>query len=55
LEAETLIIRQEKPEDFQSIYFLVKIAFQIAKVSNEAEQDYVKKLRVSSNCCFCGW
>ncbi len=44
-----MIIRQEKPEDFQSIYFLVKTAFQTAKVSNGAEQDFVKKLRASSN------
>ena len=44
-----MIIRQEKPEDFQSIFFLVKTAFQTAKVSNRAEQDYVKKLRASSN------
>jgi predicted N-acetyltransferase YhbS len=44
-----LIIRQEKLADFQSIYFLVETAFQTAKVSNGAEQDYVKKLRASSN------
>jgi predicted N-acetyltransferase YhbS len=44
-----LIIRQEKPEDFLNIYFLVKTAFQTAKVSNGAEQEYVKKLRASSN------
>ncbi len=44
-----MVIRQEKTKDFQSIYFLVKTAFQTAKVSNGAEQDYVKKLRASSN------
>jgi predicted N-acetyltransferase YhbS len=48
-EDETLIIRQEKPSEFQEIYNLVKVAFQTAKVSNGKEQDYVDKLRASRN------
>jgi predicted N-acetyltransferase YhbS len=44
-----VIIRQEKPLEFQSIYDLVKFAFQTAKVANGKEQDYVDKLRASSN------
>ena len=42
-----MIIRQEKPSDFQNIYDLVKVSFQTAKVSNGNEQDYVNKLRAS--------
>jgi len=42
-----LIIRQEKPSDFQNIYDLVKVAFQTAKVANGNEQDHVNKLRAS--------
>ena len=44
-----MIIRQEKPSEFQSIYDLVKVAFQTAKVTNGKEQDYVNKLRASGN------
>ncbi len=42
-----MIIRQEKPSDFQNIYDLVKVAFQTAKVANGNEQEYVNKLRAS--------
>jgi len=44
-----LIIRQEKPADFLSVYDLVKVAFQTAKVANGNEQDYVNKLRANAN------
>jgi predicted N-acetyltransferase YhbS len=44
-----VIIRQEKPSEFQSIYDLVKVAFQTAKVADGNEQDYVDKLHASSN------
>jgi len=44
-----LIIRQEKPSDFQSIYNLVKVAFQTAKVADGNEQEYVGKLRATVN------
>ena len=44
-----MIIRQEKPSDFQKIYDFVKVAFQTAKVANGKEQDFVDKLRVSGN------
>jgi predicted N-acetyltransferase YhbS len=44
-----LIVRQEKPSEFQAIYDLVRVAFQTAKVSNGNEQHFVTKLRSSSN------
>jgi predicted N-acetyltransferase YhbS len=44
-----LIVRQEHPSEFQSVYDLVKIAFQTAKVSDGNEQDFVNKLRASMN------
>jgi predicted N-acetyltransferase YhbS len=44
-----LIVRQEQPSEFQSVYDLVKIAFQTAKVSDGNEQDFVNKLRASMN------
>ncbi len=44
-----LIIRQEQPSDFRSVYELVKIAFQTAKVSDGNEQNFVNKLRASLN------
>jgi len=44
-----LIIRQENPSEFQDIYYLVKEAFQTAKVADGNEQDYVNKLREGSN------
>jgi putative acetyltransferase len=44
-----LIIRQEKPYEFQAIYDLVRVAFQTAKVSNDYEQNYVDKLRSSGS------
>lgn len=44
-----MIIRQEKPSDFQSVYDFVKVAFRTAKVSNGTEQNYVNKLRASGN------
>jgi len=45
----TIIIRQEKPEEFSQIYDLVKIAFQTARVSNGKEQDFVNQLRSGGN------
>ena len=44
-----LIIRQEKPSEFGSIYEFVKVAFQTAKVADGNEQDYVNTLRKSNN------
>ena len=44
-----MIVRQEQPSEFQSVYDLVKIAFQTAKVSDGNEQDFVNKLRASMN------
>jgi len=44
-----LIIRKEKPREFQEIYDLVRVAFQTAKVADGNEQDYVNTLRASSN------
>lgn len=44
-----MIIRQEKPSDFVSIYDLVKVAFSTAKVANGDEQDFVNRLRVGGN------
>jgi predicted N-acetyltransferase YhbS len=44
-----MIIRQEKPEDFSLIFYLVKTAFQTAKVTNGSEQDFVNRLRSSAN------
>jgi predicted N-acetyltransferase YhbS len=41
-------IRQEKPEDYEEIYELVKIAFETAAVKDGDEQDYVVALRESS-------
>ena len=46
---DTLIIRQERPSEFQTIYDLVKTAFKTAKVSNGDEQDFVDKLRAGAN------
>jgi putative acetyltransferase len=44
-----LIIRQETPSEYQTIYDFVKVAFQTAKVADGNEQNYVDKLRVSGN------
>jgi predicted N-acetyltransferase YhbS len=44
-----LIIRQEKPIEFPTIYQLVKAAFETAEASNGKEQDYVNRLRASGN------
>ncbi len=41
-------IRQERPEEFHTIYQLVETAFQTAKVSNGDEQNYVNRLRAGS-------
>ena len=38
-------IRQAKPADYPVIYDLVKLAFETAKVSDGAEQDFVNTLR----------
>ncbi len=38
-------IRQVNQNDYESIYQLVKEAFQTAKVSDGTEQDFVLKLR----------
>ena len=48
-EMNQLMIRQEKRFDFLSVYDLVKVAFQTAKVANGNEQDYVNKLRANAN------
>jgi predicted N-acetyltransferase YhbS len=44
-----LIIRQERPSEYYTVSNLVKLAFQTAKVSNGTEQNFVDKLRESSN------
>ncbi len=44
-----ITIRQEKQDDFEQIYDLVKVAFETAKVSNGKEQDFVNQLRSSVN------
>lgn len=44
-----MIIRREKPSEFQAIHDFVKVAFKTAKVSNGEEQDYVDNLRDSGN------
>lgn len=40
-----MIIREEKPEDFDEIYRLVETAFRTAKVADGNEQDFVYTLR----------
>jgi len=40
-----MYIRQEKPEDFDKIYELVREAFETVDVKEGDEQDYVKELR----------
>lgn len=40
-------IRQERPEEFQAIYDLVKAAFETAKVTSGKEQEFVNFLRAS--------
>ncbi len=42
-----MIIRQEKVNDYQTIYKLVKTAFETAKVKDGNEQDFVNVLRNS--------
>jgi len=44
-----MIIRKETKIDLDGIYDLVKIAFQIVKVSDGKEQDFVNQLRGSSD------
>lgn len=44
-----MIIRTERPEEFDEIYELVKEAFKTAKVSGGDEQNYVDRLRDSGN------
>jgi predicted N-acetyltransferase YhbS len=46
---ENMVIRQKKETEFPVIYDLVKVAFQTAKVSNGDEQNFVDRLRASSN------
>ena len=43
-----MLVRQEKPEDYEEIYAVVKSAFESAEHSDGNEQDLVKKLRKSS-------
>lgn len=42
-----MIIRQERPEEYETIYKLVKKAFETAPVTDGDEQDYVNALRAS--------
>lgn len=44
-----MIIRPETQKDYETIYKLVKEAFETARVSNGKEQDYVNELRASKN------
>jgi len=44
-----MLIRRETENDFDSIYDLVKTAFQTAQVSDGKEQDFVLKLRAGRN------
>lgn len=43
--SDTVVIREEKPEDFDRIYRLIEEAFKTAKVADGDEQDYAAKLR----------
>lgn len=43
-----MYLRQEKPEDYEAIYVLVKAAFETAEIKGGDEQDYVIELRKSS-------
>ena len=40
-----MIIRPEKPEDYETIRGLVKDAFETARVSNGDEHNFVDRLR----------
>lgn len=42
-------IRTEAPQDFETIYNFVKVAFETAEVSDGTEQDFVNQLRASEN------
>lgn len=44
-----MIIRKETEKDFETIYDLVKVAFETAKVSSGTEQDFVSQLRSGEN------
>ena len=44
-----LEIRQEKINDYEEVYSVVKTAFKTAEHSDGNEQDLVKKLRKSDN------
>lgn len=43
-----MIIRPERPQDFDRIYDLVKVAFQTAQVTDGKEQDFVNRLRTEA-------
>lgn len=47
MEVNTLIIRLEKPEDYDEVYHVVKEAFESAEHSDGNEQDLVVELRKS--------
>jgi putative acetyltransferase len=44
-----MILRQEREDEFDQIYELVRVAFQTAKVSDGTEQDFVNRLRAGGN------
>ena len=49
MNAREIEIRPEMPADFAEIHALVKTAFETAKVSNGDEQNFVDRLRASSD------
>lgn len=44
-----MLIRQEKTEDYEKVYNIIKEAFALAEHSDGSEQDLVNKLRKSKN------
>lgn len=49
MEVNTLIIRMERPEDYDAVYHIVKEAFESAEHSDGNEQDLVVALRKSKS------
>lgn len=49
MEVYTLIIRQERPEDYDVVYHVIKEAFESAEHSDGNEQDLVAQLRNSKS------
>ena len=49
MEVSILIIRQERPEDYDTVYHVVKEAFENAEYTDENEQNLVAALRKSKS------